>query len=91
MNRGEGDQPGRRIEEFAWLLAIDPDLDLASMLVLMEALQLLPPRERQIVIWHYFDDLYLAEIARQEGLAGPTIREILQRALNRMRRSLGEE
>jgi RNA polymerase sigma factor (sigma-70 family) len=55
---------------------------------LRAALERLPPRELRIVSLRYLDGLLLREIAALEGRSTETIREVLQRALNRLRRFL---
>lgn len=48
----------------------------------------LPPRQRAVVVLHYYEDLALVEIARLLDHPAATVRSDLRRALDRLRKVL---
>ena len=58
-------------------------------LVLWEAVQALPPRQRAVVVLRYKEDLSEAEVARLLGLPLGTVKSAGHRAMARLRQRLG--
>ncbi len=69
----------------AGALAGRADLGVADRLVVEQALSVLTPTERFIVVSHYVFELTQAEIAAHLGLSTRQISRLQQRALSRMR------
>lgn len=68
------------------LIHFDETDDLDEMLVhLNAALDTLSPREREIVILHYYDGMAHREIARRMGLSHTNVRQICHVALKKLR------
>jgi RNA polymerase sigma-70 factor (sigma-E family) len=57
---------------------------------LLAALRDLPPRQRAVVVLHYWEDLTDTQIAAAIGCSPGTVRSQLSRALARLRANLGE-
>jgi RNA polymerase sigma factor (sigma-70 family) len=55
---------------------------------LPEAISLLPKRQKQVVIWRYYDQLSYVEIASILGVQVSTARSLLRHGLNGLRRAL---
>jgi RNA polymerase sigma-70 factor (ECF subfamily) len=68
----------------------DPILGLDAAR-LRRAVLALPEELRFAVTAHFWAELPVREIARQEGLSGVAIRKRLRRAISRLRAELGEE
>lgn len=64
------------------VVAPTPDLDTRAMLYF--ALKQLSPRQRQVVVLHYFSDLPIDEIALVLDQAPGTIKSLLHRARTRL-------
>jgi RNA polymerase sigma-70 factor (sigma-E family) len=60
-------------------------------LVLWQALQRLPARQRAAIVLRYYLDLPEAEVARLLGVPGGTVKSLVHRGLARLRRQLGPE
>ena len=74
---------------------VDPtprwDFQLLSQDVLRalpDTIRALPPRQRQIVIWRYYESRSFEEIASSLGIQPATARSLLRHALNKLRRAL---
>lgn len=63
----------------------DPAGDLATTLDLHAAILTLPARERACVVLHYLDDLPVAGVASELGLAVGTVKRYLSDAVARLR------
>jgi RNA polymerase sigma-70 factor (sigma-E family) len=59
-------------------------------LVLWQAVQALPPRQRAVLVLRFHQDLPEAEVARLLGLPLGTVKSLGHRALARLRERLGE-
>jgi RNA polymerase sigma-70 factor (sigma-E family) len=66
-----------------------PPADSERGLVLWEAVQALPARQRAVVVLRYKEDLPEAEVARLLGLPVGTVKSASHRALARLRQQLG--
>lgn len=75
-----GAQPARR-----------PGVDAADRLAIWEAVDTLPERQRLAVYLRYRADLPFEEIGRILGIAAPSARSHVSRALDALRIQLGEE
>ncbi len=65
--------------------------DLDEMLVhLNAALDTLTPREKEIVILHYYDGMSHIEIARRMGLSYTNVRQICHVAIKKLRKAIEE-
>jgi RNA polymerase sigma-B factor len=64
--------------------------DVDNLLVLPELVELLPERERRIVLLRYVDDLTQDQIAERMGMSQMHVSRLLRRALERMRAELIE-
>jgi RNA polymerase sigma-B factor len=64
--------------------------DVDNLLVLPELIDLLPERERRIVLLRYIDDLTQDQIAERMGMSQMHVSRLLRRALERMRTELVE-
>lgn len=80
-----------------WLPLVDADSAVGhdehreERLDLLNVLQGLPPRDRQILLLRYALGEPSAEIGRQVGLSESGVRVRLSRLLDRMRKELGDE
>jgi len=59
--------------------------------VVWQALQALPVRERQAMILRFYEDLPQAQIAQILGIPIGTVKSLTHRALGRLRQQLGSE
>jgi RNA polymerase sigma-70 factor (ECF subfamily) len=69
-----------------------PSRDLARRereAALLEGLERLPDRYREVVIWHHRDRLSFGEIGRRLGISAEAARKLWTRALGRLRKELG--
>ena len=73
----------------------DPTPDWDHSLVLQgvrnslpEAIQSLPKRQRNVVIWRYYEERSYEEIASLLGVQVSTARSLLRHGLNRLRRQV---
>lgn len=66
----------------AWIEALSEQQMLAS---LPQAMQQLPQRQRQIVIWRYYEERSFEEMATVLGIQTATVRSLLRHGLNKMR------
>ena len=66
-----------------------PPADSERAMVLWEAVQALPPRQRAVLVLRYKEDLTEAEVARLLGLPVGTVKSASHRALARLRERLG--
>ena len=64
--------------------------EIENLLVLPNLVELLPERERRIVLLRYVDDLTQDEIAERMGMSQMHVSRLLRRALERMRAELVE-
>lgn len=60
-------------------------------LVAWQALGELSPRQRQVLVLRFYEDLPVAEIAGLMGIPVGTVKSLTHRALARLRETLGEE
>jgi DNA-directed RNA polymerase specialized sigma24 family protein len=68
---------------------VAPPADSERAMVLWEAVQALPPRQRAVLVLRYKEDLTEAEVARLLGLPVGTVKSASHRALARLRDRLG--
>jgi RNA polymerase sigma-70 factor (sigma-E family) len=66
-----------------------PPADSERAMVLWEAVQALPSRQRAVLVLRYQEDLTEAEVARLLGLPVGTVKSASHRALARLRERLG--
>ena len=66
-----------------------PSADSERAMVLWEAVQALPARQRAVLVLRYKEDLTEAEVARLLGLPVGTVKSASHRALARLRQRLG--
>lgn len=59
-------------------------------LAIMQAISSLPPRLREIVLLHYYEDMSLKLCAQALGISAATATRRLQQAQERLRRELGD-
>lgn len=76
-------------------LSVMPDMpaadpDRADRLVLLSALDRLPPRTRAAVVLHYYADLPVVGVAAALGTSPNTVKTQLRKALESLRASLAE-
>jgi len=68
---------------------VAPPADSERAMVLWEAVQALPARQRAVLVLRYKEDLTEAEVARLLGLPLGTVKSATHRALARLRQRLG--
>ena len=68
--------------------AVPPPGDEQAM-VLWQAVQDLPPRQRAVLVLRFHEDLTEAEVARLLGLPLGTVKSLAHRGLARLRQRLG--
>jgi|GEM_PF-1968631 RNA polymerase sigma factor (sigma-70 family) len=85
MQRGE---PGELVDPTAqWI----ENLNLKRIIqTLPDAILKLPSRQRQIIIWRYYDLLSYEEIALNLNIRVPSARSLLRHGLNNLRRIIGD-
>jgi RNA polymerase sigma-70 factor (sigma-E family) len=66
-----------------------PPAGTERAMVLWEAVQALPPRQRAVLVLRYREDLTEAEVARLLGVPVGTVKSASHRALARLRQRLG--
>jgi RNA polymerase sigma-70 factor (sigma-E family) len=66
-----------------------PPAGTEHAMVLWEAVQALPPRQRAVLVLRYREDLTEAEVARLLGVPVGTVKSASHRALARLRQRLG--
>jgi RNA polymerase sigma-70 factor (ECF subfamily) len=66
------------------LLAVTPDQPVGDRLEVFEAVRALPPRQREVVVLHYYLDLTVADVARTIHSSEGAVKN----ALHHARRSL---
>lgn len=69
--------------------AVLPDLGEDGM-ILWAAVRRLSPRQRAVLVLRYHEDLTEAEVARLLGMPVGTVKSLHHRALERLRRELGD-
>jgi len=69
--------------------AVDFDESTSTPLLVRSYLELLPPREREVLYLSYFDDLDPTEVSKRLGVSAGAIRMTKSRALARLRTLLG--
>ena len=86
------DLGGNEVEQ---AVAFDPTADWLEVLaqkdiatLLPQALQDLPARQRNVVIWRYFEERSFEEIAEMLGVQPVSARSLLRHALNNLRKAL---
>ncbi len=57
--------------------------------LLPEAIALLPARQRQVVIWRYYDEYSFEQISDQLGIQPATARSLLRHGINNLRKRIG--
>lgn len=67
-----------------------PESDLFLRSEVVAALDRLPPRQRQVVVLRYLDDLDNAEVSERLGIAPSSVRTHTQRALKALRDALDD-
>jgi RNA polymerase sigma factor (sigma-70 family) len=68
-----------------------PEIDHADRMAVWEAVETLPDRQRLAIYLRYRADLPFEEIGRILGIAAPSARSHVSRALDALRAQLGEE
>ena len=63
----------------------DPSEDVITRDAVVEALRLLPPRQRAAVVLRYLDDLPIAEVARALECSEGNVKSSTSRGLERLR------
>ncbi len=84
-------QRRRRVTEVSWegdLEAPGQSVDSALRLSLLDALATLSPTDRTVLVLRYFQDVPVADVARQLGLSEGACRTRASRALARLARPL---
>lgn len=66
------------------------DRDAGDRLVLLQALETLPPRTRAAVVLRYYADLSVADVATAMGTSPNTVKTQLRQAMERLRATLTE-
>src|SRR5215208_937843 len=79
---GPSSRPG------SWPGPVPPAGDEQAM-VLWQAVQALPPRQRAVLVLRFHEDLPEAEVARLLGLPLGTVKSLAHRGLARLRAELG--
>jgi RNA polymerase sigma factor (sigma-70 family) len=70
----------------------DPGFDrVTERRVVVRALQHLPPRQRQVVVLRFFEDLSVEQTAEMLGSSTGTVKSHTSRALSRLRKLLAED
>lgn len=59
--------------------------------LLPEAIGMLPRRQRQVVIWRYYEERSFEEIAEMLGVQNATARSLLRHGLNGIRKHIGTQ
>jgi RNA polymerase sigma-70 factor (sigma-E family) len=70
--------------------ADDRASDLSTRPTVLDALTHLPPRQRAVIVLRYYEDLSVAETAHALGCAEGTVKSQTSKALNTLRRLLGD-
>ena len=86
-------QGRRHLREIALLDPTAPaaDIGVATRIDLANALGTLDPRDRTLLGLRYLAGLDSSEIAREVGMSATAVRSRMSRALDRLRRELGDE
>jgi RNA polymerase sigma-70 factor (sigma-E family) len=66
-----------------------PPVDTDTRLVVWQALALLPPRQRTVLVLRYYEDLSEADIAATLGVTPGTVKSTAARALAKLREHTG--
>lgn len=69
-----------------WVSALSHQQAVAALPVAMEKL---PPRQRKVVIWRYYEERSFEEIAELLGIQPATARSLLRHGLNCLRKTMG--
>lgn len=64
------------------------DVDISSRIDLIDAVALLPPRQRLVVLLRYIEDLSVADVARQLGCSEGTVKSQAHDAMATLRQHL---
>ncbi|WP_334110499.1 SigB/SigF/SigG family RNA polymerase sigma factor [Thermodesulfitimonas autotrophica] len=86
---GEGSDAIRREEQIAGVTA-DENAWLQRIAV-RDLLSRLPKKERQVLVWRFYEDMTQAEIAAQLGISQAQVSRIERQALQRLQEAAGEE
>lgn len=62
-----------------------------DQVVVWQAVQTLPPKERQVLVLRYYEDMSQQQIADVMSIPVGTVKSITHRALKHLRRELGDE
>lgn len=66
------------------------EIDLTARPAVMDALAMLPPRQRAVVVLRYYEDLSVSETAQALGVTEGTVKSQTSEALSKLRVSLGD-
>jgi RNA polymerase sigma-70 factor (sigma-E family) len=64
--------------------------DLSNRPAIMDALVLLPPRQRAVVVLRYYEDLSVGQVAHALGVTEGTVKSQTSEALSKLRALLGD-
>jgi RNA polymerase sigma-70 factor (sigma-E family) len=73
------------------LVAADPSDETTLRLALVDALALLPRRQRDAVALRYLADLSIDDVARTLGVSAGTVKQSVHRALRTLRERMGTD
>jgi RNA polymerase sigma factor for flagellar operon FliA len=91
---GFDDLPDSQAQGFVDESAVTPHDQVERRMeraALERAVALLPPREANIVAWHYFEDVPFKTIAVRLGVSEPRISQLHARAMGMLKTKLGAD
>jgi RNA polymerase sigma-70 factor (sigma-E family) len=69
----------------------DSTEDLAQRSVVLDAMSVLPPKQRAVVVLRFYDDLGVRQVAKQLGCSTGTVKRQTYEALRKLREVMGDE